>query len=204
MAQKNIAQKICIETFATLRNIHPDAHCELDHKDAFQLVVATVLSAQTTDVAVNKVTPGLFAKYKDARALAQATPEEIQPLIDRIGMFRMKSKSVVGLAKMLVQKHKGKVPQTMADLVELPGVGRKTANVVLGVMWQKPDGVVVDTHVQRISQRLGGRRAPSRSTSSKTSASYFLPTTGTRSVTRSSFMGVGFASRRNPRATNAA
>lgn len=142
-------------TFAKLRALHPDAHCELDHRTPFQLLVATVLSAQTTDVAVNKVTPGLFAKYPDAKALAKVEPEVVQPLIDRIGMFRQKSKNIVKLATLLVEKHRGEVPQSLPELVELPGVGRKTANVVLGVVWGTPEGVVVDTHVQRISQRLG-------------------------------------------------
>jgi endonuclease-3 len=142
-------------TLARLAKMHPDAHCELDHQDAFQLLCATVLSAQTTDVAVNKLTPALFAKYPDARAMAGADPHAIEELISRIGMFRQKAKSLSGLAKKLVEKHDARVPRTMADLVELPGVGRKTANVVMGVMWGAPDGVVVDTHVQRISQRLG-------------------------------------------------
>ncbi len=155
MAKRSTAQLASETTFAALRGMHPDAHCELDHGSAFQLLVATVLSAQTTDVAVNKVTPGLFARYPDAASLAAAEPIDVQPLIDRIGMFRQKAKNVVGLARILVAKHGGEVPQTLAELVELPGVGRKTANVVLGVMWKKPEGVVVDTHVQRLSQRLG-------------------------------------------------
>ncbi len=142
-------------TLARLAAIHPDAHCELDHETPFQLLVATVMSAQTTDVAVNKVTPGLFAKYPDARALAKATTNQVEALISRIGMFRQKSKNIVGLAKLLVEHHAGNVPRTLDELVALPGVGRKTANVVLGVAFGSPEGVVVDTHVQRISQRLG-------------------------------------------------
>ena len=134
---------------------HPEAHCELVHANAFELIVATVLSAQTTDVAVNKLTPGLFLAFPDARALAAADLKSVERLIDRIGMFRQKSKNIVGLAKALVERHGGEVPRTMGELVKLPGVGRKTANVVLGVMWGDPDGVVVDTHVMRISQRLG-------------------------------------------------
>jgi endonuclease-3 len=141
---------------ARLAKLHPDAHCELDHSNPFQLLVATVLSAQTTDVAVNKVTPGLFAKYPDARALAKADPpRDVEPLLSTLGMFRQKSKNIVGLARMLVATHGAEVPRTLAELVELPGVGRKTANVVLGVAFNAPEGVVVDTHVQRISQRLG-------------------------------------------------
>lgn len=138
-----------------LEKLHPDAHCELDHTSPFQLLVATVLSAQTTDVAVNKVTPALFAAYPNAKALATAEPKDVEALINTIGMYRQKAKNIVGLARMLTEAHDGEVPRSMEALVALPGVGRKTANVVLGVIWQSPDGVVVDTHVQRISQRLG-------------------------------------------------
>lgn len=143
------------ELFARLAVLHADAHCELDHRSPFELIVATVLSAQSTDVAVNKVTPGLFARYPTAAALARATPEAVEPLIDKIGMYRQKSKNLVGLAQGLVERHGGQVPRSLAELVELPGVGRKTANVVLGVAFGQPEGVVVDTHVQRLSQRLG-------------------------------------------------
>ncbi|AGP32488.1 endonuclease III [Sorangium cellulosum So0157-2] len=144
-------------TFARLRALHPDAHCELDHTSSFELLVATVLSAQTTDVLVNKVTPHLFAAYPDARALAGAEPAEVGALLRRLGMgmFNQKARNVVGLARGLVERHGGEVPRTLAELVELPGVGRKTANVVLGVAFGAPEGVVVDTHVQRLSQRLG-------------------------------------------------
>jgi endonuclease-3 len=142
-------------TFARLREIYPDAHCELDHLSAFQLLCATVLSAQTTDAAVNKVTPRLFGAYPDAAALAAATPSEIERIVGSLGFFRQKAKAIVGLATQLVADHGGRVPNTMAELVKLPGVGRKTANVVLGVAFGAPEGVVVDTHVQRLSQRLG-------------------------------------------------
>lgn len=138
-----------------LAALHPDAHCELDHASTFQLLVATVLSAQTTDVAVNKVTPGLFARYPDARAMAAAEPADVERLIGTIGMFRQKAKNVVGLSRGLVERHGGEVPASLDGLVALPGVGRKTANVVLGVAFGAPEGVVVDTHVQRLSQRLG-------------------------------------------------
>ena len=138
--------------------MHPDAHCELDHANAFQLLCATVLSAQTTDVNVNKATPKLFAKYPNAKALAKAEQLEVEPYVATLGFFRQKSKSLIGLAKALVEKHGGEVPRTMEELNKLPGVGRKTANVVMGVMWNAPDGVVVDTHVQRIAQRLGWTR----------------------------------------------
>lgn len=143
------------ETWKRLRAHHADAHCELDHRSPFELLVATVLSAQTTDKAVNLVTPALFARFPDAAALATADVGEVETLLSRMGMFRQKAKNVVGLAKKLVAEHRGQVPRTLAELVELPGVGRKTANVVLGVAFGAPEGVVVDTHVQRIAQRLG-------------------------------------------------
>jgi endonuclease-3 len=144
-----------LEALAKLREVHPDAHCELDHEGPFELLVATVLSAQTTDVNVNKATPKLFARYPDAKALAAAEPEDVEPYVSTLGFFRQKAKSIVGLSRRLVEEHGGEVPRRMEDLVELPGVGRKTANVVLGVVWNAPEGVVVDTHVQRVSQRLG-------------------------------------------------
>jgi endonuclease III len=145
-------------TFQRLRGAHPDAHCELEHQNPFQLIVATVLSAQSTDVIVNKVTPELFAKYPDARALAAADPAVVEKVIGRLGMFRQKTKNLIGLAKKLVADHGGEVPRSLDELVKLSGVGRKTANVVLGVAFQAPEGVVVDTHVQRITQRLGWTR----------------------------------------------
>jgi endonuclease-3 len=149
------AKKEAPKTLVRLAKIHPDAHCELDHASAFELLSATVLSAQTTDVAVNKLTPALFAKYPTAKAMAKAEPAAVEELVSRIGMFRQKAKNLIGLAKLLVLHHGGEVPRTLAELVLLPGVGRKTANVVLGVAFGAPEGVVVDTHVQRISQRLG-------------------------------------------------
>ena len=157
MPRKTKAQERAPETYRRLRVIHPDAHCELVHATPFQLLVATVLSAQTTDVLVNKVTPHLFARYPDARTLAAADPAEVGRFLASLGMgmYNQKSKNIVGLARLLVEKHGGQVPRSMAELVELPGVGRKTANVVLGVAWNAPEGIVVDTHVQRISQRLG-------------------------------------------------
>ncbi|MCC6553831.1 MAG: endonuclease III [Polyangiaceae bacterium] len=151
------AKAVAASTFARLREVHPDAHCELDHGSAFQLLVATVLSAQTTDVLVNKVTPELFARYPAPPSLAAAQPAEVAELLRRrgMGMYNQKAKNIVGLAVGLMEKHGGEVPRTLADLVALPGVGRKTANVVLGVAFGAPEGVVVDTHVQRLSQRLG-------------------------------------------------
>jgi endonuclease-3 len=141
-----------------LRGMYPDAHCELDHDGPFQLLVATVLSAQTTDVMVNKATPKLFAAYPTPAKLGAADPKDVEPYVSTLGFFRQKAKSITGLSKKLVEAHDGQVPRSLDDLVELPGVGRKTANVVLGVIWNDPEGVVVDTHVQRISQRLGWTR----------------------------------------------
>jgi endonuclease III len=141
--------------FQALRQAHPDAHCELDHRSAFELIVATILSAQTTDVAVNKVTPKLFLHYPNAHKLAEAKLEDVETLLSTLGMFRQKAKNIVKMAGQLVLHHGGQVPDTLPSLVELAGVGRKTANVVLGVAFKKPEGVVVDTHVSRLSQRLG-------------------------------------------------
>jgi len=142
-------------TYAKLRQRHADAHCELDHDSPFQLILATVLSAQSTDVMVNKITPELFQRWPTPQALAQAEPSEVERVLSKIGMFRQKTKNVIGLSKRLLDEHQGQVPRTLDELVKLPGVGRKTANVVLGVAFGTPEGVVVDTHVQRISQRLG-------------------------------------------------
>jgi endonuclease-3 len=149
------APALAPKTLTRLAVQHPTAHCELDHRSPFELIVAVVLSAQTTDVGVNKATPKLFARYPDAAALAAADPKEVEPYVSTLGFFRTKAKSIVGLARALVEKHSGEVPRSMDELVKLPGVGRKTANVVLGVVWNTPEGVVVDTHVMRLSQRLG-------------------------------------------------
>ncbi len=146
-------------TYEHLAQHHNDAHCELVHENAFQLLAATVLSAQTTDVAVNKATPTLFARFPTPEAMAAAEEGAIEACVASIGMYRQKARHLRGLATMLVRDHGGAVPQTLAELIRLPGVGRKTANVVLGVAFRKSEGVVVDTHVQRISQRLGWTRA---------------------------------------------
>jgi endonuclease-3 len=143
------------ELYRLIRERHADAHCELQHRNPFELIVATVLSAQSTDVMVNKITPELFRRWPGPAELAQADAAQVQNVLAKIGMFRQKTKNIVGLSKLLVEKHAGEVPRTLAELVQLPGVGRKTANVVLGVAFGTPEGVVVDTHVQRISQRLG-------------------------------------------------
>ncbi len=153
-----ISKILPAEMLTRLHAAHPDAHCELVHANAFQLLCATVLSAQTTDVNVNKATPRLFAAYPDAAAMAKAEPIDLEPYVSTLGFFRQKSKSLVNLARALIEKHGGEVPRTMNELTELAGVGRKTANVVMGVIWHAPDGVVVDTHVQRLAQRLGWTR----------------------------------------------
>ena len=138
-----------------LRTTYPDAHCELDHQGAFQLLVATILSAQCTDVRVNLVTPALFKKYPDAESLAAARQEDVEDLVRSTGFFRNKAKNLIAAAKSLVQDHHGKVPRELAPLTHLPGVGRKTANVVLGNAYGIEAGIVVDTHVARLSKRLG-------------------------------------------------
>lgn len=149
------SKKNILLTYEKLCEAHPDAHCELDHESTFQLLVATVLSAQTTDVAVNRVTPALFEHYPTAHKLAQAQAEQVESLINKIGMFRQKAKNIIGLSQRIEAHYQGEVPDTLEELITLPGVGRKTANVVLGVAFGKPEGVVVDTHVSRITQRLG-------------------------------------------------
>jgi endonuclease-3 len=132
---------------------YPDALCELDHRNAFELLAATILSAQSTDALVNLVTPALFERYPSPDDLAAADPEELEELIRSTGFFRSKAKSLIGMARGLVERHGGEVPGAMADLVDLPGVGRKTANVVRSVALDLP-GLPVDTHVLRLSQRL--------------------------------------------------
>jgi endonuclease-3 len=133
---------------------HPDADTELHYSNAFELLVATILSAQSTDQRVNMVTPALFKRYKDARALARATPVALEPQIHSTGFFRAKSKALIGMAQALVKEHAGEVPPRMEALVELPGVGRKTANVVLGHALGVP-GLPVDRHVLRVANRIG-------------------------------------------------
>ena len=133
---------------------HPDADTELHHSNAFELLVATILSAQSTDARVNIVTPALFARYPSARALANATPRQLEPQIHSTGFFRAKARSLIGMARALVERHDGQVPASMETLVELPGVGRKTANVVLGHALGVP-GLPVDRHVLRVSNRIG-------------------------------------------------
>jgi len=143
------------EVFARLQREYPDAHCELDHENAYQLLAATILSAQCTDKRVNEVTPALFERYPTPVALANADPAELEALIKPTGFFRNKTKSLIGMATGIVEAFGRRVPRTLDELITLPGVGRKTANVVLGVAFDTPEGVVVDTHVGRVSRRLG-------------------------------------------------
>ncbi len=138
-----------------LAKTYPDAECALHHDNAFQLLVATILSAQCTDQRVNMVTPALFDRYPNPDDLASAQPAELEKLIQSCGFFRSKAKNLLGMASGLVEHHAGEVPQSLEALVQLPGVGRKTANVVLGTAFDLTTGVVVDTHVGRISRRLG-------------------------------------------------
>jgi endonuclease-3 len=134
--------------------VYPDAHCELDFTSPFELLVATVLSAQTTDVRVNMVTPTLFAKYPTARDLAAADREDVETIIQSTGFFRAKTQAIMGLSQAIVERFDGEVPGRLKDLVTLPGVGRKTANVVLGNAFDVP-GLTVDTHFSRLARRFG-------------------------------------------------
>jgi len=142
---KRIHERLAVE--------YPDAICELDHQSPFQLLAGTILSAQATDVGVNKATPGLFARFPDPWSLAAVDPEQVEPYVNTIGLYRQKSKSLVGMSRMLVEQFGGEVPSEMRDLVRLPGVGRKTANVVRSVAMGLP-GLPVDTHVTRLSHLL--------------------------------------------------
>lgn len=142
------------EIFARLSAEYPDAHCELDYRTPYQLLVATILSAQCTDARVNLVTPAFFARYPTPRALARAEREDVEALIRSTGFFRNKAKSLIGMAQALTERHRGEVPREMPLLRELPGVGRKTANVILGNAYGINEGVTVDTHVARLSALL--------------------------------------------------
>jgi endonuclease-3 len=143
------------EVTARLKAEFPDARTELDWSNPLELLVATILSAQTTDVQVNRVTESLFSKYRTAEDYADSTPEELEEDIRPTGFYRNKARSLRGMASALVGEHGGEVPRTMSELVALPGVGRKTANVVLGNAFGTNEGIVVDTHVRRVSGRLG-------------------------------------------------
>lgn len=151
MKKNELAQ----EVYTRLQKVHPDAHCELNHSNAYELLLATILSAQCTDARVNMVTPALFKKYPTPQKLAKANLEDVEEVIKSINFFRNKSKSLIGCAQMLMENHKGEIPKTVEELQELPGVGRKTANVVLGNAFNINTGIVVDTHVKRTAALLG-------------------------------------------------
>jgi endonuclease-3 len=144
-----------LEILVRLKKEYPDAHCELDFETPLQLLIATILSAQCTDKRVNMVTPALFRKYPDAKSLSAADPAELEAMIKSTGFFRNKTKSLLGMSAAVAERHQSNVPSTMEDLVNLPGVGRKTANVVLGNAYNINEGIVVDTHVGRLAVRLG-------------------------------------------------
>jgi endonuclease III len=143
------------EIYRRLTRAYPDAHCALDFSNPFQLTVATILSAQCTDKRVNMVTPELFRRYPAPADLAAADPADVENIIKSTGFFRAKTKSLIGMATGVTERHGGQIPADMESLVALPGVGRKTANVVLGNAFATNEGIVVDTHVTRVSQRLG-------------------------------------------------
>lgn len=149
------AQERLPEIVRLLRELHPDATCALDFENPLQLLVATILSAQCTDERVNKVTPVLFARYATARALAEADREELEQIVHSTGFYRNKAKNIQEACRRIVAEYGGEVPSTMVDLLSLAGVARKTANVVLGNCYGIADGIVVDTHVKRLSERLG-------------------------------------------------
>lgn len=142
------------EVYGLLESEYPDAHCELTFENAFQLSVATILSAQTTDIRVNMVTPELFRRYPDPESLANAQQEDVEEIVRTTGFYRNKAKNIIGFARSLMAEHGGVVPQTIAELHALPGVGRKTANVVLGNAFGINEGMVVDTHIRRLSTLL--------------------------------------------------
>ena len=157
MAKETKAAKVerAAEAFDLLTEEYPDARCALTHTNAYQLGVATILSAQTTDERVNMVTPVLFERYPTPTHLADARPEDVEEIIHSTGFFRNKTKNIIGFAQGVTDRHGGDVPRTMKELTALPGVGRKTANVILGNAFGISEGVVVDTHVKRISTLLG-------------------------------------------------
>jgi endonuclease-3 len=142
------------QIYSRLEAAYPEAKCALDFANPLQLLIATILSAQSTDRMVNLVTPALFKKYKSAKDFADSKTPELEEMIHSTGFFRNKARSIQGACRVIVEKYRGKVPQTMEELLVLPGVARKTANVVLGVAFGKAEGIVVDTHVQRLARRL--------------------------------------------------
>ncbi len=155
MAKKKPSSEYVQTVLQRLQEAHPDAHCELNYETPLQLLVATILSAQTTDVRVNQVTPELFTRFPDVAALAAADRAELEETIRSTGFFRQKAAFIQDTAVSLLQNHGGEVPDTMAELTQLKGVARKTANVVLGEIYGKAEGITVDTHVKRIAHKLG-------------------------------------------------
>jgi endonuclease-3 len=147
--------ELAMTVIERLRKVHPDAHCELNHSNPFELLLATILSAQCTDARVNMVTPALFKKYPTPQKLAKAKLSHVEEVAKSINFYKNKSKSLIGCAQMLVEKYHGDIPRTVEELEELPGVGRKTANVVLGNAFNINTGIVVDTHVKRTAHLLG-------------------------------------------------
>jgi endonuclease-3 len=154
MKAANPVRKLAHRIRRALQKLYPDAHCALHHRNALELLVATILSAQCTDRRVNLVTPALFERYPDARAFATANQEEVERMIQSTGFFRNKARNIILCCREIVDKHGGEVPRTMKELAQLPGIGRKTANVILGNAFDVP-GIPVDTHVIRLSQRMG-------------------------------------------------
>lgn len=148
-------RKTALAAIRRLKKLFPEAECALNHDSAFQLLVATILSAQCTDERVNMATPELFSKYPDALALKNSKQKDVEKIVNPLGFFRAKATNIRGMAAMLVDDYDGEIPQDIDELVKLPGVGRKTASVVLGTWYGIPSGVVVDTHVRRISNLLG-------------------------------------------------
>lgn len=144
-----------IELISELKFHYPNAHCALHFRNPFELLVATILSAQCTDARVNQVTPALFERYANAEQMSQARILDLEKIIHSTGFYKNKAKNLKAMATCLIEKHRGQVPESFDSLVELPGVGRKTAHVVMGNAFQIPSGIVVDTHVQRLSYRLG-------------------------------------------------
>ena len=151
-------QERLAQVLDTLDQLYPDAHCELNYNSPFELLIAVILSAQCTDDRVNMITPELFRRYPDPRALSESDPDELERIIYSTGFYHNKAKNIRAAARQLVDKFGGQVPRTMPELLSLPGVARKTANVVLGTAYGIPSGVVVDTHISRLSQRLGMTR----------------------------------------------
>jgi endonuclease-3 len=147
--------KLAHEIETRLRRAMPEPRCELEHRDAWQLLIATILSAQSTDRTVNRVTPQLFARYPTPAALAAADQADVEALVKASGFFRNKAKAIVGASRIIAERHDGQVPRTLNALIELPGVARKTANVVLGTAYRIASGITVDTHAGRVARRLG-------------------------------------------------